>query len=113
MQEGERAVSRLNILIDAFSNPVTEVYCMFLDGVLPALTNLNLLLQRSDPIVHIMYDALFSTTCTLLSRFVNADIVQCYKNGSLSNKKLLEEVDNPENYLDQNKLYAFRLNELS
>ena len=106
MQEGEKAVSRLNRLIDAFSSPLTEVYCMFLDGVLPALTNLNLLLQRSDPIVHIMYDALFSTTCTLLSRFVKADIIQCYKNGSLSNKKLLEEVDNPDNYLDQNKLFV-------
>ena len=104
MQEGEKVVSRLNRLIDAFSSPLTEVYCMFLDGVLPALANLNLLLQRSDPIVHIMYDALFSTTCTLLSRFVKADIVQCYKNGSLSNKILLEEVDNPDNY--QNKLFV-------
>ena len=85
---------------------------MFLDGVLPALTDLNLLLQRSDPIVHIMYDALFSTTCTLLSRFVNADIVQCYKNG-LSNKKLLEEVENPENYLDQNKLFVSFLDNLT
>ena len=48
---------------------------------MPTLINLNLLLQRSDTIIHIIHDQLFSTTCVLLSRFVTPDIVKRSKQG--------------------------------
>ena len=43
------------------------------------LINLNLLLHRSDPIIHLMYDALFHMSVTLLSRFISPDIITQYK----------------------------------
>ena len=52
-----------------------------MQGALPTLINLNLLLQRSDTIIHIIHDQLFSTTCVLLSRFVTPDIVKRSKQG--------------------------------
>ena len=48
---------------------------------MPTLINLNLLLQRSDTVIHIIHDQLFSTTCVLLSRFVTPDIVKRSKQG--------------------------------
>ena len=54
---------------------------MFLDGALPCLTNLNLLLQRSDPIIHILYDVVFTATSTLLSRFMKPETVGKYRRG--------------------------------
>ena len=38
--DAERSKSRINRLIDAFTDLMTEVYCMFLDGVLPSLIQL-------------------------------------------------------------------------
>lgn len=65
--DGERSKLRINRLIDAFIDPVTEVYCMVLDGVLPSLIHLNLPLQRLDPLIHILYNLLHDTGAQWLS----------------------------------------------
>ena len=83
-----------------------QVYCMFLDGALPCLTNLNLLLQRSDPIIHILYDVLFTATCTLLSRFMKPETVGKYRRGGFSNAEIKIAVEDPTNYLTYDKLFV-------
>ena len=57
-----------------------EVYLRFLQGALPKLIHLYLLLQRSDPIIHYLYVTIFDTSAILLSRFVKPDVVIQYKN---------------------------------
>ena len=74
-QEPEKRPGRLNRLISAFNSPMTELYVLFLQGTLPALTNLNLLLQRGDPVIHVMYDAFKNTVSALLGRVFKADCV--------------------------------------
>ena len=66
----------------------------FLGSALPPLIQLNLLLQRVDPLIHIMYDSLFSCTCLLLSRFAQPEIVREYKRGEISYKEIKVEVMN-------------------
>ena len=61
--------SRLNRLIDAFTHQITEACCLYLDAALPVLTNLNLMLQRAVPVIHLMFEALFECAAVLLSRF--------------------------------------------
>ena len=75
LKDGEKKLTRLNRLITSFRNEMQEVYLCFLHGALPLLINLNLLLQRSDPIIHLLYDALFDTTTILLSQFMSPQIV--------------------------------------
>ena len=65
------------------------------------LINLNLLLQPSDPIIHIIHDQLFFTTCVLLSRFVTPHIVKRYKQGELI-AEITELIQDPDNLLAQN-----------
>ena len=79
---------------------------MFLDGALPCLTNLNLLLQRSDPIIHILYDVLFTATCTLLSRFMKSETAGKYRRGGFSNAGIKIAVEDPTNYLTYDKLFV-------
>ena len=103
MKDGERRSTRLNRLINSFAN---EIYLNFLHRALPRLINLNLLLQRSDPIIHLMYDALFDTSVTLLSRFISPDIVTQYKNHKLSNEDIRIIVEDPDYYLPTNTLFV-------
>ena len=106
MKDGERRSTRLNRLINSFANEMQETYSNFLHGALPRLINLNLLLQRCDPIIHLMYDALFDTSVTLLSRFISPDIVTQYKNHKLSNEDVRIIVEDPDCYLPTNALFV-------
>lgn len=45
---------RFKRLQNAFSDPVTEVYLLFLQLILPAFTHANQLLQREEPLIHIL-----------------------------------------------------------
>ena len=107
--------SRLKRLIDAFNkftSPMTVVCCLFLNAALPVLTDLNLMLQRVDPVIHLMFEALFGCTIILLSRFALSSVVQEFKNGKLlqmAKKDLTKLLDDPVNHLPTDKLYIARL----
>ena len=60
-REPEKQPGRLNRLTSVFNSPMTELYVLFLQGTLPALTNLNLLLQRADPVI---------TSCMMLLKIL-------------------------------------------
>ena len=71
---------------------------------MPTLINLNLLLQPSDPIIHIIHDQLFSTTCVLLSRFATPGIVKRYKEGEKVTE-ITDLVQDTDNLLAPDKLF--------
>ena len=71
---------------------------------MPSLINLNLLLQRSDTIIHIIHGQLFSTTCVLLSRFVTPDIVKRSKQGETI-AEITELVQDPDKLLAKDKFF--------
>ena len=75
-----------------------------MQGALPTLINLNLLLQRSDTIIHIIHGQLFSTTCVLLSRFVTPDIVKRSKQGETI-AEITELVQDPDKLLAKDKFF--------
>ena len=52
------SATRSNRQIPTFIHPLANVVLMFLNSVLPRRMNLNFLLQRSDPLINILYDAL-------------------------------------------------------
>ena len=100
IRDGEKQPSCLNRLIAAFKNAMVEAYLTYLHSTLPLLINLNLLLQRSDPIIHLMYNAVFDVS-VLLSCFMLPEIVTQFKN------MLGEEAnEDPLNYLTTDKLFV-------
>lgn len=79
---------------------------MFLDGALPLLIYLNLSLQRSDPIIHILDDLQQDTVTQLLSRFALPKVVIQFKSGEFSEQQMLDAVNDVENYLTQEKCFV-------
>ena len=65
---------------------------MFLHTAVPLLINLNLLLQRSDPFIHILYDPLFACVKQLLSRFTSPELVKEFANGDVAIVQIKGEV---------------------
>ena len=106
MKDSEQKLIWLNRLINSFVTKMQEIYLNFLHGALRRLINLNLLLQRSGPIIHFMYDALFDTSVTLLSRFISPDKVTQYKNHKFSNEDIRIIVEDPDYYLPTNTLFV-------
>ena len=90
---------------------------MFLHAALPPLINLNLLFQRSDPLIHILYDALLTYVKQLLSRFASPEFVKEFANCDISIVQMKGEVFKDENILDKSKMFVgfllhSKLNEL-
>ena len=62
---------RFNRLVSAYTNPMTEVYLLFYHSSLQLFKNINMFLQREDPIIPVVLDQLLSFVKNLLAKFVN------------------------------------------
>ena len=106
-----------NRLIAALKHPLAEAILMFLHAALPLLINLNLLLQRSDLLIQIFYDALFTCVKQLFSRFASPELVRKFANGDITIIQIKGEIIKDENILDTSKMFVgflqcSKLNEL-
>ncbi|XP_060769617.1 uncharacterized protein LOC132878008 [Neoarius graeffei] len=61
---------RFRRLRAAFSDPMTEVYLLFLQACLPTFTTFNLLLQREQPSIHLLHDEMQKFIRKLCSKFM-------------------------------------------
>ena len=68
--------SRFQRLHRCYSDPMTEVYLFFYQAALQQFVRLNLLLQREDPIVHIISDRLHNFLKTLFGKFVSVRVIK-------------------------------------
>ena len=84
-------------LIAAFKHPLAETMLMFLHTALTPLINLNLLLQRSDSLIHILYNTLFTCVKQLLSRFASPELVRKFANGDVTIVQIKGEIIKDEN----------------
>lgn len=62
--------ARFARLYNVFNDPMSEVYLLFYQSVLPVFTRLNLLLQREYPTIFLVADEIRSFLKKLLSQFV-------------------------------------------
>ena len=68
--------ARFQRLKSGFSNPITEVYLLFYQAIIPTFTTLNKFLQRETPCIHLLNDKLQSFFFNLLSKFVKVSIIR-------------------------------------
>ena len=76
----EESQPRFARLRNAFDDPMTEAYFLFYQAVLPTFTNVNLLLQREDPTIHLIADAIREFLKKLLSKFVKLQAIAGIEN---------------------------------
>ena len=116
-KDGMESATRNNRLIAAIKHPFPETMLMSLHAALPPLINANLLMQRSDLLTHIYYDALFTCVKQLLSWFSFPGLVIKFANSHVTIVEIKGEVFKDENILDSSKMFAglllcSKLNEL-
>ena len=75
-----KSQARFTRLYSVFDSPMTEVYLLFYQAILPTFTNLNLLLQREDPNIFLVADAIRSFLKKLLSKFVTLPAITSASN---------------------------------
>ena len=65
--ESDQCLSHLQAL---FNDPMTEVYFLFYQSVMPVFTRINLLRQRNSPCIHFLCEAMEKMLRKLLGRFL-------------------------------------------
>lgn len=61
---------RFHRLHSAFMNPMTEIFLLFYEAVLPTFVNFNKFLQREEPLMHVLHCQIQSFLTKLASKFV-------------------------------------------
>ena len=82
----DEPVSRFKRIHTAFSNPMTEVYLVFYQSALQVFIQLNLFLQREDPLIGAVNSFLMGFIKLLSCKFVPTVVV----NASISFQHLLD-----------------------
>ncbi|KAM7404155.1 hypothetical protein PAMA_004539 [Pampus argenteus] len=62
--------ARFKRLVQAFTDPMSEVYLMFFQATIPTFTNFNLLLQREESAIYLLHDEMVKFIRKLCSRFM-------------------------------------------
>ncbi|KAJ8412604.1 hypothetical protein AAFF_G00129400 [Aldrovandia affinis] len=61
---------RFRRLLEAFSDPMIEVYLLFFQATIPAFTSFKLLLQREQSSIFLLHDEMTNFICKLCSKFI-------------------------------------------
>ena len=68
--------ARFTRLHNLFSRPITEVYLLFYQSILPVFNHFNQFLQREDPCIHLVHDCCESLLKKVLGKFIKLDVIK-------------------------------------
>ena len=71
----DESQARFIQLKSLFEDPLTEVYLMFLQSVLPTFTHMNQFLQRDEPLIHVLQPQLTKLLKRVLGKFLKAPVL--------------------------------------
>ena len=95
---------RLARLCKFFESEVNEIHCLFLQACLPSIINFNLLLQREDPVVPLMHEAMIDLIVVLLGRVLKPDTVALFRAQPAAD--FAKQVSNVENQLTDDEIFV-------
>lgn len=81
------------------SNPMTEVYCLFLQSVIPLFDTFNTVMQTESPMIHTLHISIIELLKDILSRFIKVAIIK-----SISDITTIE-YDNASNQKEDKELF--------
>ena len=77
-----------------------QLYCFFLDAVIPVFDTINILLQKDEPCVHLMHSTLVNQLKSILNMFVKPDVMNAVQDIT----KVVYQ--SPQNQKDDNNLFV-------
>ena len=79
--ESQPRFQRLQVL---FADPMTEVYLLFFQSLMPCFSHANQFLQREEPLIHILQPELLNLLKKILGKFVKVAVIShCLSGGTL------------------------------
>ena len=70
--------ARFKRLQTAFDDPMTEVYLLFFQSIMPSFTHCNQFLQREEPLIHVLQPQLARMLRNILAKFVKPSVIAEY-----------------------------------
>lgn len=67
--------SRETRLVQAFKEPDTKLYAMFIQSVIPIFDSFNTFLQSEEPLIHVLFQSGMRLYRSLLTRFVLPEVI--------------------------------------
>ena len=67
--------SRENRLVNAFKQPVSKLYSMFVQSVIPVFDSFDTFLQAEEPLIHLLYHSTLHLYRSKLSRFTLPEVI--------------------------------------
>ena len=67
--------SRKKRLVNAFKQPVSKLYAMFVQSVIPISDSFNTFLQAEEPLIHTLYHSSLSLYRSLVSIFILLEVI--------------------------------------
>ena len=62
-------------LVKAFKDPVTKLYAMFVQWVIPIFDTFNTFFQSEEPLIHMLYQCAMRLYRSLLLRFIHPHVI--------------------------------------
>ena len=91
--------NRAKRLVKTFKDPVTKLYAMFVQLVIPIFDSFNTFLQSEEPLTHVLYESTTRLYCSLLSRFIIPEVI------SSTDDILSIDIEDPINLKDNKDLF--------
>ena len=67
--------SRENRLVNAFKQPVSKLYSMFVQSVISVFDSFDTFLQIEEPLIHLLYHSTLHLYRSILSRFTLPEVI--------------------------------------
>ena len=67
--------SRENRLVNAFKQPVSKLYSMFVQSVISVFDSFDTFLQAEEPLIHLLYHSTLHLYRSILSRFTLPEVI--------------------------------------
>ena len=100
-KSGSESQAQLKRLQSVFNDPMTEVYLLFFQSVLPTFTCCNQFLQREEPLIHLLQPQLAKLLQNLLGKYGKPVVLaESLGAGGLSSV----DFKNPANHVDNESL---------
>ena len=92
--------ARFQRLETSYQDPMTEVYLLFIQSILPVFTNFNKLLQSEEPLIYLLHDFQQKFMNKLATKFIKPEVIIQLKDEKKSFSELDLRIGNQKDDID-------------
>jgi hypothetical protein len=75
MKSGKKLADREQRMVNAFNDPMTNAYVLFLQSVMPVFTEFTVVLEKNEPMIHALRPIMMKLFKSILQRLVTIQAI--------------------------------------